>query len=289
MPKHPDGPPDFDPEERELFGELQLKRCPDVRLLSAYSEGVLPEELAGDVGQHVASCAICTTVLGDLKAVEPGGPSPEQLRRIRSRIPTDGAAKSAVSWFAFAAAAAAIAVLALVFWLPRRQLKPAARAGTTAPPTEEAKNTIAFQPLITKAPIEIDADTALAWRGARNARRPPFNDWALALKPYKEERFADASQQLARIVHKYPDFADGYFYLGVSQLMLGQNQNAAVSLARAEQLAKGERSGSAAWYLGAAYFRSNRETEAGSQWYKSCHIEGPDAQQACDALARIKH
>src|SRR3954471_688173 len=116
-------PGDFSPEEIEFARLLEarfgwkMERCPSPDLLRALSEEVLPEPAAKMVSAHVQSCSICSVVKQDLTGMDPAAPAPEQLRRVRARIP---ARKSIFSgWLRPIPVFAAVAAAVLGIWVVR--------------------------------------------------------------------------------------------------------------------------------------------------------------------------
>lgn len=288
MTKHK---PDSDPaaEEFPLLRRLaESGKHPSADLLRACGEGVLPEEADAAIRGHLGHCAACAGLQADLMALEPQGPTAVQQERIRKSIPAPGRGKEpgrATRWriFAVAFAVAAVALVAAVLLVWRKPAAPAqreARSGAAGAPA-------AMQVQVTKAPIEIPA-TMLPMRGAETRGTPGLQSWADALKPYKNDDFPGAVKSLGKITREFPDFADGHYYLGVAQLLLGRNAVAEAELAQARELWPDKRRMQASWYLGIAEARLGRTREAAALWKSVCAAGGEFAREACAANQRLK-
>jgi TolA-binding protein len=263
-----DVPGDDHPLLRQLASS---GKHPSAALLRASREGVLPAEPDSAICSHVASCPACASLQDDLMELEPLGPSSDQKMRIRARMPVEdrrGGRGQAIRWWRVALIGAVAALFVVAAVLTHRQRTPLA-----AP--------------VSKAPIEIPA-TMLPMRGASQLGQPDLQRWTEALRPYKNDDFPGAIAALEKVARDYPRFADAYFYLGVSQLMLGRNADAAVQLARARELSSGERRIEASWYLGVADVRLGRTAEAAGLWQSVCAAGGAYAPQACNANQRLK-
>lgn len=283
---------DFSPEELELAQSLRARQgseCPSPDLLRATGEHALPDDLQQRIEAHLAGCETCAALLEDLRYLNPAAPNAEQLRRMRERIP----APRKGFWSGWARPVplfATLAAIAVVTWMARsffvqRSAKTRAVQSQTAQPSPQPK---VIEIAIAKAPVTIPGDIALAWRGKTKARYPSLAEWTSALEPYKQGDFSQAATRLADITRKYPKFGDGYFYLGVSDLMRKEDQAAVSALEAALKYIAEERRSEAAWYLGAAYARLGKTVEAASRFQQLCESHSDYAQQACQNLEQVK-
>lgn len=279
---------DFTPEETEMLGRLRLGSHPSPDLLRAAGEEALPEDIRQEIHDHLRDCELCSILQRDLSQLEPGDPGEEQRRRIRGEVTTNGRRLektwSRRPWRLVLAAGALAIVIGFGGFLMTR-------SGRVSAPREAPGPTLAIshvpQFAIEKAPIEIPAEL-LPTRGARKTDLPSLQEWSLALKPYQEGDFDRAVTKLAAITTKYPHFADGYFYLGVSQLMMRRDADAAGSLKTAGTLASGGRLLQVKWYLAAAEMRLGHKAEALNEWRSICAANSVFGKEACGEIRRLK-
>lgn len=280
--------PDFTPEEEKLLRQLRPGTHPLPNLLRAATENVLPEQIKAEIEKHVSQCATCSVLQADLSDLEPEEPTLDQRRRIRSKLPTGPTpatqARRFIPWRPLVAAGA-IAFIVLVGVVILRRPHP-------APVTRQAAARPAASPKlarldIIKAPIKIPA-ALIPTRGARRTDLPELREWTLALKPYQRNDFALAVTELTAIAKKYPQFADAYFYMGVSQLMLSRNEDAARNLEMAGRLASGTRLLQVKWFLAAADARLGHKLEAINEWRAICDAGSAHAKEACAEIKRLQ-
>lgn len=282
--------PDFSPEELEFARGLQRGLgaapgvCPSPDLLRAEGEGALPEEIGDRVRRHLQSCPACAQLQRDWQQLEPRGPSREQLLRMRAAIPSPPrrATSGWLRWMAPALALAAMAIAAAL--LVRGPGKRTTALPQPAQPIASGPRTV--EVAISKPPIEIPA-TMLPARGASQGDTPSLDEWARALKPYRDGNLEQAVREMDAIAARYPKFGDAYFYDGAAHLLMRQDKDAASSLAKAEALASGERKAEVDWYFGAAEARLGQLEQARRAWTEACGSHGPYAAQSCDAAAHL--
>jgi hypothetical protein len=272
-----DGGPD-DAAAIELFRPRHGKRasCPPPELVQAARAGVLPEPLQARVNLHVERCSLCR-VLADALDDETVGPLADDER---ARILTSVRAVSSRvayrrplwQWCAAAAyAGVVIAGLALA-WQSRSR---------PVPPGRVAEVLRLEQPGGRGGPNVL----------LRSSRRPgEAEDLARALEPFRTNDYAEVVRRLRAVIARHPESAVGHFYLGVSQMFLGANRDAARTLQKAKALARGEANleREIDWYLSLAYYRSGQSTRATESLSTLCSAAGqPRAAQACVALRAL--
>lgn len=141
-----------------------------------------------------------------------------------------------------------------------------------AQPVSTARLTAAAVFQVDKPPVA----ASIAASGAPLAR---------ALLLYRDDRYPAAAQALAAVARSSPGQPEPCFYLGVSQLFLGDNQAAAASFARASVLAAGALAQSADWYRAVALVRANQVAAAEPLFHRLCASGGLYATRACQAAA----
>jgi hypothetical protein len=82
--------------------------------------------------------------------------------------------------------------------------------------------------------------------------------------------------------------AEAPFYLGVSQLFLNQNEDAAKSLKDAVNLASRPLADEATWYLALALDRTGRTDLASSLLEPLCHAGGKNSSRACAGIKELQ-
>jgi TolA-binding protein len=269
---------DAEPEDEAAMGFFRPRSddaranvaCPPPELVQAWHTGVLPPEWQERVAAHVTHCGVCQTLGEALADSDIGSLTPEEHERILGRVHTElGTSKRAIlrsRWWQWSAAAAGLALVA-----------------TGAVLVWHARSTPSVFHL-EKAAMLAPASTDLLWRGATDS-----GDLTHALEPYRADDFAEAARRLTTLVSRYPQSAAGHFYLGVSELFLGRDADAATALERAEQLAKdhADLAREARWYLALAYRRLGQDARAAGQLDTLCRADGPRAAQACAGLREL--
>jgi hypothetical protein len=313
---------DFEPEERDTATlvkgaiepiEAALGKCPAPDLLQAAQTGVLPQDLDQWVGSHLAACPLCKILTADLEEVLEVEMTSEERDNVRARIesrieaqPKVGVAavipfrrRSHISW---AAGLAAVLIMGFGwFWLTSQRppagtsvSEPAGPSTTpvatprVAPPRATTPPAIA-PPLLAlslqKAAIRLPASALLGMRtGMEMAEAQFLESLVLALEPYRADDFKTARERLGIVAQTRPDRAEPHFYLGVSQLFLGENEGAVVSLKNARRVADADLRASVGWYLAIAQSRAGRLKEARSELEIVCAGPGEYQQDACAAV-----
>ena len=282
---------DFDDQELEFVSQVQLPDCPQLSELHAAREGVLPEDRAGVIRTHVEQCAICHTLFEDLESMEFGTPTAAESANIRERI-TRSAPKAFAPrksspagirnrWWVPALAMAACAVVAVVLFNSPKKGAPAAgpEIAQVKPIPEVA---------LEKLAIRVNPTALLATRGAGNASQPTGRELVKALGRYQKDDYAGAVQQLRALAKKYPQDGVVSLYLGVSELFLDQNQDAAQILANARVLNEGARRADSEWYLAVAGLRLRKPETALPLLHELCEGKTSYSERACAIESQLK-
>ena len=296
-----------EPEELELSTELatalgklrtHATACPKPELLQAARSQVLPSDAAKDIHQHLEGCRLCQSVAADLEALDSASADLDSAARERiwkriqpevQNAATDKRVRPRWNlWFRpLPLAAGALAVLALVVGLgvlrDRRQPAPTTAQNQTpvAPPAPSALR-------LEKPSIILPASAVVVWRGHDDASIKQSKELKQALAPYEADNYAEAAQRLDRLRKKYPRLAEAPFYLGVSQLFLNENEDAAKSLKDAVNLAGQPLADEANWYLALSLYKSGRGEAASSVLEPLCHAGGKNSARACLGIKELQ-
>jgi len=280
---------DFTPEEAEFQAEIRAAlasagACPRPQMLMAAVSGVAFEG-AEDVLRHLAACPVCGPLSRDLAEHQFPAVSPEEDRRIRARFPRVRDRSPLWRRWLIPAMAAAALVLAVVV-LVKRPLRNAALqqiSGQNPPPNAAAANTLPVSP----APIRIPAAAVLTFRGGTTNARGYMADLMAALQPYRQGDYLHAANALDALSKKYPNAVEPSFYLGVCQLLLNENQDAAISLEDARRRGATPFKDDISWYLAVAYQHLARIADARQEAAAVCAHPGDYHDRACQAMAEL--
>jgi hypothetical protein len=260
----------------EKFG--RTSKCPPPEMLLAHRQGALPDEARAAVEKHLMQCRICPILLADLDSMSQEALSPEESRRIRSRIPAPASRPPVNRWQLYAAAVAACAVLAVGITLV------VAHRGTSPGAKRPSSLQLASIP-IEKLSLPQTLSPELALRGDVSSTEPTFAELEPAFDAYQKNNYRKAADQFAELAKQFPKSDIPILYLGVSQLFLSQNEAALGSLAQAETIARPERRDAAAWYYAVAAARS-QAPNAGPLLRSVCSNHASSyAQKACSVLS----
>jgi len=134
----------------------------------------------------------------------------------------------------------------------------------------------------------LPASTAILWRGQEDAAARRTKDLNQALIPYEAGNYTEAARRLDLVRKRYPRLAEAPFYLGVSQLFLKQNDDAAKSLKDAVNLADQPLADEATWYLALALYRTGRTHPASSLLEPLCRAGGKNSGSACAGIKELE-
>ena len=294
---------DLGPEEKELLGEhgaslkamrAQHEDCPRLAVLLAWQSGVLPEEGAKKISAHLKSCSFCQVLAKDLAAEGLVEATPEEEEKVRERVLAaakpetkmarePGGLFSTWFWKAVPVGALAAAAIALVVWVRLHQsASPASTPVAVVQPTPrpDASKVLQWE----KLPIKLQAQSILVWRGSpRNAQEKYVSELTSALAYYRDDKFAEANQQLLGVVKEFPRGVEAQLYLGISELKLEQNSDAIGPLHAAQELGPETYREDATWYLALAYLRTGDLQSGRTELQKLCGGKSGYAARACTA------
>ena len=282
---------DFDAEEREFSSRVQLPSCPDLALLYSAREGVLPDDKAEKVHGHLSQCEVCARLFEDLESIDFGTPTAIEAAHIRQRIqnqaPRAFETKSSGGWIrrrwwvpTFAlAACAAVGVFVL---------RPTQHVPVPAPAPQVAEARPLPDLPLTKLAIHVDPTSLLATRGAGDASRPTGSELAKAFQRYQNDDYPAAEQQLKGLAQKYPQDGTVRLYLGVTELFLNHDAQAADDLTMATAHNQGARLADSQWYLAIAELRLKNPDSADPLMHDLCQGKTGYSQRACEIESQLK-
>jgi cytochrome c-type biogenesis protein CcmH/NrfG len=250
--------------------------CPLPELVQAYQMETLPPGVQQRVGTHVLNCESCQALLEVLDDPEIAEPTPEERRRLHARVRAGVADEPSIAtkhdvrtWFIAAAAVLVGCVATALMW--QFTTSPRQPAPVSLPRLEKPAR---------------PAPDGIVWRGSAAAEAQAL---ARALEPFDANDFPESSRTLTAFVSRYPQNADGRFYLGVSRLFVGADADAVVALEEAERLVRDDAdlTGHIAWYLALAYARVNQVERASGKLDGLCRTQHVRAAQACTTLREL--
>lgn len=292
----------WDHDEREFLKGLESEldalrarhaRDPQIELLRAAEAEVLPEDLQSAGTHYLAHDRWSRTLLEGVDHDDVSLDRQDESRlldRIRREVKASERPRAANSWLWPSLVAAAAGIIAVV-WVMRPGVTPSAPPSVTPVPERQvAVNTPPPAPVyaltLDKPEITL-TPSALTWRSAGRQ-----GDLAADLKPgldaFRRDDYAAARTALADLTTKYPSSVEVFFYLGVSQLYLGEAQNALDNLTKAAPLADAAFATDIAWYRAVADERLGHTDAARSGLTSLCRGTSRRAQAACAAAASLK-
>lgn len=262
------------------------------------ADGVLDEPSRLRLADHVTTCARCADVFRAVVQVRDGAPA---LGAVLSPRATGGADGVSRVWYGLALAATLVLAIAGAVWRSGGAGRPtapspvassapvsapAAMPSATPPPASAvAVGPRAWAALSTAPAITLPASLALIVRGAAPEAEAFMTAFGAAMVAYREGRFDAAAVALERVTRRYPDIAEGWFYLGASRLLAGDAAGALAPLerGRASTVLEAE----ARWLHAVALERAGRGPEADQALSAMCAGDSPNRDRAC-AAAEVK-
>ncbi len=286
-------PKDFEQEERRIYnllggpGSAEAAPCPPPDQLLALEEGVLPEQVAAHLREHVASCRLCEMLSRDLAEPSLSEPTLDQVARVRRRVKAGSTSRGqiVVRYGAIAASLATVAILAS--YLLREDRKPDVVAKDTSTQSPDVKKTapVQYRLGLEKAPLKLPLPAMVVLRGEENQQNESYlKELGAAMEPYRADRFDDAARRLESLAGRYPAAVEPVFYLGVARLFQNDAAGAVDALEKARKIGGEALNEEIAWYLAAAYERSRGFEHATPSLKQLCAGEGAYRAAACAAL-----
>jgi hypothetical protein len=285
---------DFEPGESGFLNELALAgaACPSPARLQAFALDALPKEQCQALERHLAGCAACRLLAGDMAKWQPAPPDQRDVealwRRIAGRAPELRPRRRRPHWAWFSVPVAAAAAVVLVL-----RLNQAATAPDHPPPPSHASIAVPLYDLgamaaVEKAPVRLPSGALLLWRGTNQPAVPAeTRELVAALAPYQKDDFQQAAGLLASLSNRYPQSFEAAFYWGASLLMMERPAEAAAPLDRARTLGNPQQREEASWYLSLAHLRAGSIRPARPLLQQLCSAGGARAGSACAVLRRL--
>ena len=297
---------DIGPDEQKLMEEFGTSfealranhaSCPKPEILLSSQAGVLDGETVKNVATHLEKCGFCRILLRDLTDAELNAARPDEERRVRERV-LDAAKAPAKSekagwgllaiWFRRAWPVAALAGVALVavLWVRRQPVVPVSTPVTVAVQPAQPTSPSVFQ--WEKLPVKLQASSILVWRGApRTVQEKYASELTGALASYRDDSYAEAAKQLAKVAESFPRGVEAQLYLGISLLYLQQNVEAVAHLSAAQKLGPEQFREDATWFLALAYERIHDTQHALAELQKMCQGKGGYSLRACTGIQEL--
>jgi hypothetical protein len=275
---------DFDEIEKAFVSERgPLAACPPLAMLHAHGQSVLPVETEARVGAHIASCALCQMLLRDLSSLEEQNLTQAAKNRIHSSIPVPGqrSAPGPLHWSILSAVAAGLAIIAFFLYTGRNHRQPTQLTAVSAP-----QPAAQFHLQITKLPPPPTTGPDLVFRGAISTADPDATELAPAFAAYNNNDYALAATRFASLAPRFPKSDIPILYLGVSQLLAGDNSAALASLTQADAIAKPNRKDAASWYHAVAAALAHSPSAATLLQSLCSRNNSTYAQQACSLSSK---
>jgi cytochrome c-type biogenesis protein CcmH/NrfG len=288
---------DLEPDEREYLsksGKLFLsisakhRQCPDPSLLAAFKANILTDELTRALTRHTEHCRLCAKLAQDMAEIETSPLTAEEKDRIHIRVKNvihetrTGVNKTGFRrWIPTAAYATLVLLIMGSGIFTWHSLQQSHKSYVTS---EQS----IFQ--VEKATVKLPI--TLTMRGESNVNQTYATALEYALEPYKSNHYAEAVKRLIPLTQHYPEGAEGYYYLAVSQMMLEQYSVATKNLKRAEQLLAGQPSGVLSmdevdWFWIVAQIHVGHRSEAEGELQKLCQTAGDYQTRACTGLKEL--
>jgi hypothetical protein len=249
--------------------------CVSEERLLAFHAGSLRQDEEEEIREHLAVCTSCEEVGRDARLfLEAMGERPRPAARMPWRLPL--------------AAAASVTLALGAAWLagslrPRGEARPPASA---PPPTGAARIADGWGDVrVAKAPYSPSGalDEELVFRGESDGEERA-DGFTRAMDAYTRDDFSAAGRDLAAHLARHPHDRRGWFYLGVSQLLLGRT-NEALSPLRTAAEGEGAAALEARYYLALASLKAG-DTATAAHLLESVERSSPERRDEARALLR---
>jgi len=269
--------PGYDHTEQDLHSRTaSAAPCPPLNLLLAVGQDVLPPDVEQQVTAHIQTCGLCQMLIKDFADLPEANLTVLHSADIRATIPRPqhvaGEVRSHTSRSVFAIAA--MVLFALCGFAAYRAFHQ-----PTAPPlvavVEAPKRITPFEKL---APPDMALD--MGSRGSHHQAAPSADQLLPAFTAYNSGDYATAQTAFATLAQQYPKSDLPLLYLGVTDLLLGKNREAADVLSKADTLAAPTRKEHIAWYRALAAQRTD-DPSTNTMFSTICAAGGTYSARAC--------
>lgn len=244
--------------------------CLNEEQVVAFYSGRLQESEMDVIRDHLAECYHCLALARDARQfLEAMSVSAQPAHGPTEALP------STLSWYGMhrrelllAAAMVIIAVSIGLLWRASRRETPSEQqAQTSSQPSSATPKENPWRDLkIAKAEYTpaVAPPGDLIWRDDNpgTPSQPKLSPFARAMRPYEGNDFAEVERRLAQFLENNPKHAQGYFYRGVSLLLLGKTADAIAPLEAAIEHGRGRVAEEAHWYLALARLRLGEPSKA---------------------------
>lgn len=288
----------WDHDEREALSgfarELDSWRArhahdPEVELLRAAEAEVLPDDLQSAGTKYLAANRWSRTLVDGLNDPSVSLDRADEARLFdRIRHEAAAATRRRRSWlWQWPSLAAAAAGIIAVVWVMRPGVTLEPTQTTNRPAAVETPRPAPVYALALEKPDVKLSPAALTWRSA-GGRGDLTTDLKSGLDAFRRDDYAGTRRALADLTAKYPSSVEVLFYLGVSQLYLGEHQQALDSFTKAAPLADATFAADVAWYRAIADERLGNKDAARAALTSLCRGTSARGPAACVAAAAIK-
>ncbi len=265
--------------EANVGPNARQRGCPPPEHLGALGGDALPDDLRREVSAHLSRCAACQALAPDLARLDESEPPASLDTRVI-------AASGVRARWAVLVAAAVLAGIGLSAWwrVHAPQVAVAGRIATSAAvPAAPVAPVPAPRWVVEPPALVLPAATVLVMRGSD----PAASALATALEPYRKGDYAAAATSLAALTAAHPDSADGWFYLGATQLLINADADARTALEKAATLGAGASHPELEWLRATADARTGATDSAKTRLTALCGASGPLKDRACKALKMV--
>jgi tetratricopeptide (TPR) repeat protein len=269
---------------------MDCDRVAREEILESYLVGKLSDEDRDAFEEHYFECARCFDELQTLQAIR------EELRRPGDEFVVK-TTRPFLGWAAVAGLAAAVVLaVGLVLWmrptlpsgLPEtaKTASPSRAQLPEKPPPREPEPTVASEPTLEQlARVEPPPYEPLTLRGPRDEATVRFQR---GMERYRKSEYEGAVADLRDAAELDPEAPHIPFFLGISHLMLGQD-NAAIDWLRATiKLGDSAYLEEAHFYLAKAFLRRNDLRAAETQLKEVIKLRGSSSNEAQRLLAELE-
>jgi tetratricopeptide repeat protein len=273
-------------------GRMDCDRVSREEIFESYLLGRLTEQDREAFEQHYFECARCFDELQTLQAIR------DELRR--GAEPDASTTRSRFGWPALVGLAAAVivAVGVAVSMRPKApsNLPEASRSAPPSPATipETSRPDVPEPPGSSESPLELLARVEPPRYEPPVLRGTPDDVTARfqrGMDRYRQADYRGAINELRPAADQDPAAAHIRFYLGISQLMLGQDDPAIDSLRATIALGDSAYLEDAHWYLAKAFLRRKDSGAAERQLKEVIKLSGTrssEARRLLNQLERLK-
>ncbi len=184
-------------------------------------------------------------------------------------------------WSIVSAIAAGLAIIAFFLYTGRNHQQPTQQIAASA-----SQPAAQFHLQITRLPPPPAGSPGLVFRGAISTTDPDASELAPAFSAYNNNDYALAATRFANLATRFPKSDIPVLYLGVSQLLAGDNSAALASLTQADALATPSRKDAASWYHAAAAVQAHSPDAPGLLQSLCSRNNSTYAQQACSLSSK---